>query len=220
MAVDEDKLIGQAKPENQLQELRRYVQARGWSAAEYVDRGVSGTKESRPALVQLLRDAKRRRLDVVVCWRLDRLGRNLKHLITLLDELQALGVGFVSLAEGIDATTPAGKLQMHILGAIAEFERGRIVERVKAGLARAKAAGKQLGRPRVVVPQEQIAAVSHLPVTAASAQLGVSRSTVKRWRVAARRVGPNGHIESITARSQPDQASIHGAASVLGALPV
>jgi DNA invertase Pin-like site-specific DNA recombinase len=124
------------EPENQLQELRRYVEARGWSAAEYVDRGVSGAKDRRPALDQLLTDAKRRRFDVLVCWRLDRLGRSLKHLITLLDELQSLGVAFVSLAEGIDATTPAGKLQMHILGAIAEFERERIRERVLAGLHR------------------------------------------------------------------------------------
>jgi len=174
------------EPENQLQELRRYVQARGWTAVEYVDRGVSGAKDRRPALDQLLADAKRRRVDVLVCWRLDRLGRSLKHLITLLDELQSLGVAFVSLAEGIDATTPAGKLQMHILGAIAEFERGRIVERVKAGLARARAAGTRLGRPRVVVPQERIAAVSHLPVTLAAAQLGVSRSTLKRWRATGR----------------------------------
>ena len=111
------------EPENQLQELRRYVEARSWTAAEYVDRGVSGATDRRPALDQLLVDARRRRFDVVVCWRLDRLGRNLRHLITLLDELQALGVAFVSLAEGIDATTPAGKLQMHILGAISEFER-------------------------------------------------------------------------------------------------
>jgi DNA invertase Pin-like site-specific DNA recombinase len=87
----------------------------------------------RPALDELLKAAKRRKFDVLVCWRLDRLGRNLKHLITLLEDLQALGIAFVSLAEGIDATTPAGKLQMHILGAIAEFERGRIVERVRAG---------------------------------------------------------------------------------------
>lgn len=113
-----------------------------------VNRGVSGAKDRRPALDQLLADARRRRFDVLVCWRLDRLGRSLKHLITLLDELQALGVAFVSLAEGIDATTPAGKLQMHILGAIAEFERGRIQERVRAGLARARAQGKRLGRPR------------------------------------------------------------------------
>jgi DNA invertase Pin-like site-specific DNA recombinase len=136
--------------QNQLQELRRYVEARGWTAAEYVDRGVSGAKDRRPALDRLLADAKRRRFDVAVCWRLDRLGRSLKHLISLLDDLQSLGVAFVSLAEGIDATTPAGKLQMHILGAIAEFEKGRIVERVRAGLARARAQGQRLGagRPR------------------------------------------------------------------------
>ena len=86
---------------------------------------------------------------MLVTWKLDRLGRNLKHLIIFLDDLQALGVAFVSLGEGIDATTPAGKLQMHILGAIAEFERGRIVERVRAGLARAKAQGTKLGRRAV-----------------------------------------------------------------------
>jgi DNA invertase Pin-like site-specific DNA recombinase len=118
------------------------VEARGWASTEYVDRGVSGTKDRRPDLDRLLADARRRRFDVLVCWRLDRLGRNLKHLITLLEELQALGVAFVSLAEGIDATTPAGKLQMHILGAIAEFERERIRERVLAGLQRARAQGK------------------------------------------------------------------------------
>jgi len=111
--------------ENQLEELRRFVEARGWEAREYVDEGVSGALDQRPALDELIQDAKRRRFDVLVCWRLDRLGRSLKHLITLLDDLQALGVAFVSLAEGIDATTPAGKLQMHILGAISEFERAR-----------------------------------------------------------------------------------------------
>jgi DNA invertase Pin-like site-specific DNA recombinase len=105
------------EPQNHLQELRQYAEARGWTSSEFVDRGVSGSKDRRPALDALLKDAKRRRFDVLVCWRLDRLGRNLRHLITLLDELQALGVVFVSLAEGIDATTPAGKLQMHILGA-------------------------------------------------------------------------------------------------------
>src|SRR5712692_989506 len=140
------------EPENQLQELRRYVLARGWEPAEYVDRGVSGAKDRRPALDQMIADAKRRRFDVLVCWRLDRLGRNLKHLIALLDDLQALGVAFVSLAEGIDATTPAGKLQMHILGAIAEFERERIRERVLAGLQRARAQGIRLGRPRLSCP--------------------------------------------------------------------
>src|SRR5229473_2338331 len=151
------------EPENQLAEVRRYVEARGWTAVEYVDRGVSGAKDRRPALDQLVTDAKRRRFDVVVCWRLDRLGRNLKHLITLLEELQVLGVAFVSLAEGIDATTPAGKLQMHILGAIAEFERERIRERVMAGLQRARSQGKRLGRPNAAVPIERLRNVSGLP---------------------------------------------------------
>ncbi len=130
------------EPENQLADLRRYVEARNWTAREYVDKGISGAKDKRPALDALVRDAKRRKLDVLVCWRLDRLGRNLRHLILLLDELQALGVAFVSLQEGIDATTPAGRLQLHILGAIAEFERARIAERVTAGLARAKKQGR------------------------------------------------------------------------------
>jgi DNA invertase Pin-like site-specific DNA recombinase len=170
------------EPENQLQELRRYVEARGWTAQEYVDHGVSGAKERRPALDELLRDAKRRRFDVVVCWRLDRLGRNLKHLITLLEELQGLGVAFVSLAEGIDATTPAGKLQMHILGAIAEFERERIRERVLAGLQRARTEGKRLGRPRAMIPIARVQSVRRLGVDEGARALGVSRSTFKRWR--------------------------------------
>src|SRR5215831_11703448 len=116
------------EPENQLGELRGYVQTRGWTASEYVDRGVSGAKDRRPALDRLVAEARRRRFDVVVCWRLDRLGRNLRHLVTLLEELQALGIAFVSLGEGIDCTTPAGKLQLHILAALAEFERARIAE--------------------------------------------------------------------------------------------
>ena len=176
------------EPENQLQELRRYIAARGWEAAtEYVDRGVSGSKDRRPALDQLLRDAKRRRFDVVVCWRLDRLGRNLKHLITLLEDLQALGVAFVSLAEGIDATTPAGKLQMHILGAIAEFERARIQERVKAGLARARAQGVRLGRPPRQIDPSRLLAVAGLPEREAARRLGVPRSTLQRFLAEKRR---------------------------------
>jgi len=149
---------------------------------EYVDRGVSGSKDRRPALDALLQDARRRRFDVVVCWRLDRLGRNLKHLITLLEDLQMLGIAFVSLAEGIDATAPAGKLQMHILGAIAEFERERIRERVLAGLRRARRAGKRLGRPQARPPIDGLQRVAGLPVQIAAERLGVSRSTVKRWR--------------------------------------
>ncbi len=166
--------------ENQLEELRRYVAARGWEAREYVDEGVSGAVEQRPALDELVRDANRRRCDVLVCWRLDRLGRSLKHLVTLLDDLQALGVAFVSLAEGIDATTPAGKLQMHILGAISEFERARIAERVRAGLARVRREGRRLGRPPVQMSRDAVESVRGLPVREAARRLGVSRSTAHR----------------------------------------
>ena len=169
------------EPENQLAELRRYVEARGWTATEYIDKGVSGAKDRRPALDTLITDAKRRKFDVVVCWRLDRLGRHLRHLILLIDELQALGVAFVSLAEGIDATTPAGRLQLHVLGAIAEFERARIAERVQAGLARARRQGKKLGRPEHIVPQSVLAPVRGLSVRQAARRLGVSPATAHRW---------------------------------------
>ena len=171
-------------PDNQLEELRRFTDARGWDVQEYVDHGVSGAKERRPALDVMVADAKRRRFDAIVVWRLDRLGRNLKHLITLVDEMTALGIAFVSLAEGIDATTPAGKLQLHILGAIAEFERGRIQERVMAGLARARAQGKRLGRPKGKLPIEKLLTVSTLPNDDAARALSVSLATIKRWRKA------------------------------------
>ena len=170
------------EPENQLQELRRYVHARSWPAAvEYVDHGVSGAKDRRPALDRLIRDATRRRFDVLICWRLDRLGRSLKHLVTLLDELQALGVGFVSLGEGIDLQTPAGRLQLHILAALAEFERARIVERVQAGLQRAKRQGRTLGRPQRIISRFQLARVEGLSTREAAKVLGVPRSTLQRY---------------------------------------
>jgi DNA invertase Pin-like site-specific DNA recombinase len=174
-------------PENQLQELRRYVDARGWTGQEYVDRGVSGAKDKRPALDALIRDAKRRRFDVLVCWRLDRLGRNLRHLVTLLEDLQCLGVTFVSMGEGIDCTTPAGKLQLHILAALAEFERERIRERVLAGLQRARSQGKRLGRPRTTPVRIEIPGGS---VRAAAQAWGVSKSTAARWIAGGRGSGP------------------------------
>jgi len=170
------------EPENQLADLRRYVQARGWSAVEFVDKGFSGSKERRPALDSLVADARKRRFDVVVAWRLDRLGRNLRHLVTLIEELQSLGIAFVSLGEGIDCTTPSGKLQLHILAALAEFEKARIRERVIAGLARAKACGVRLGRLPCQIPDHQFAALDGQSLREAAAALGVSRSVVHRWR--------------------------------------
>ena len=169
------------EPENQLAELRRYVAARAWVAIEYVDQGVSGAKDRRPALDRLVADAKRRQVDTVVVWRLDRLGRSLKHLVTLLDEFHAVGVGFVSLGEGIDLHTPAGRLQLHILAALAEFERARIAERVAAGLARARRNGTRLGRPEKHVPESVLAPVRGLSVREAAQRLGVSPTTAYRW---------------------------------------
>ena len=169
------------EPENQLAELRRYVAARDWVAIEYVDQGVSGAKDRRPALDRLVADARRRQVDTVVVWRLDRLGRSLKHLVTLLDEFHAVGVGFVSLGEGIDLHTPAGRLQLHILAALAEFERARIAERVAAGLARARQNGTRLGRPEKVVPESVLGSVRGLSVREAARRLGVSPATAHRW---------------------------------------
>jgi DNA invertase Pin-like site-specific DNA recombinase len=166
--------------DNQLLELRRYALARGWEGQEFIDQGVSGAKESRPALDELLLAVRRRKVDVVVCWSLDRMGRSLRHLIGLLDELQALGVGFVSLKEGLDCTTPAGRLQWQIIGAISEFERERLRERVRAGLARVRGEGQRLGRPKRVVPAARLAIAKDMSVRQAARFLGVSRSTAQR----------------------------------------
>jgi DNA invertase Pin-like site-specific DNA recombinase len=169
------------EPENQLVELRSYISARGWTGTEYVDQGVSGAKDRRPSLDRLVADARRRRFDTLIVWRLDRLGRNLRHLVTLIEELNSLGIAFISLGEAIDTTTPAGRLQLHLLAALAEFERARIAERVKAGLARARSQGRRLGRPQRSVPEERLAPVRGLSVREAARRLGVSPATAHRW---------------------------------------
>lgn len=173
---------------NQLLELRRYVAARGWQATEFVDTGVSGSKDRRPALDQLALAIKRHQVDAVVCWRLDRLGRNLRHLVLFLDDLQARGIAFVTLGEGIDTSTAAGRLVAGVLGSIAEFERARIQERIRAGLNRARAQGTKLGRRRNPAARrlETCAGMSH---AAAARELGVSEPTIKRWRRAVRQRG-------------------------------
>jgi putative DNA-invertase from lambdoid prophage Rac len=168
--------------DNQLDDLRKYVAQRGWGAPiEYADKA-SGAKDSRPALDALLKAARRREFDVVIVWRLDRLGRSLKHLLDVLHELTALGVAFVSLNEGIDATTPSGRLQLHLLGAFAEFERARIQERVRAGLARARRQGKRLGRPPRRITARELEMTHGLSTRAAARELGVSSSQLHRAR--------------------------------------
>ena len=130
-------------PDNQIVELRRYVRARDWKATEFIERGISGSKDRRPQLDAMMKDVKRKRFDAVVCWKLDRLGRDMRHLINLLDELRALDVGLVTLGEGLDTTTPAGRMAFGIFASVAEFERERLRERTLLGLDRAKAQGKR-----------------------------------------------------------------------------
>ena len=137
-------------PEMQLTELREFVTKRGWQiAGEFVDIGVSGSKDSRPQLDAMMRLAKNRKLDVIAVWKLDRFGRSLRHLVDSLAELKAVGCAFVSLRDNLDLTTPAGRMMFHVIGAMAEFERELIRERVKAGLAHARSKGQRLGRPKV-----------------------------------------------------------------------
>jgi DNA invertase Pin-like site-specific DNA recombinase len=123
---------------------------------EYVDRGVSGSKDSRPALNELLADVHQRKCDVVLVWKLDRLGRSLRHLVNTLAELEARGVAFVSLRDNLDLSTPAGRLMFNVIGAMAEFERALIQERVKAGLRNARAKGKRIGRPRIAADGRRV----------------------------------------------------------------
>lgn len=143
--------------EVQLADLRRYAGQRFGRAYEFVDQGVSGTQRRRPALDALMKDASKRMFDVVLVWKFDRFARSLKHLMDSLEEFGVLGIDFVSYTEGVDTTTPSGQLLFHIVGAVAQFERDLIAERVRAGLAHARAMGKHIGRPRASVDREQVA---------------------------------------------------------------
>jgi DNA invertase Pin-like site-specific DNA recombinase len=137
-------------PELQLTELREFAAKRDWQVVgEFVDVGVSGSKDSRPQLDTMMRLAKTRKLDVIACWKLDRFGRSLRHLVDALAELQAVGCAFVSLRDNLDLSTPAGRMMFHVIGAMAEFERELIRERVRAGLAYARSKGRIGGRPKV-----------------------------------------------------------------------
>jgi DNA invertase Pin-like site-specific DNA recombinase len=147
-------------PRVQTRELTEYCQRRGWTVAgEYVDVGISGTKEKRPELDRLMAEAHRRRFDAVVVWRFDRFARSVSHLLRALETFQALGIEFVSLSEQLDTSTPTGKMVFTVLGAVAELERSLIVERVKAGIRNARAKGKRLGRPRVAMDASRVAAL-------------------------------------------------------------
>ena len=168
--------------ENQRNDLRAYCAARGWNnVIEYSDTA-SGTRERRPGLDHLMSEVKSRRVDVVVVAAFDRLGRSVRHLVETLELLRHLDVEFISLREQIDTGSALGQAVFTIIAAIAQLERSLIVERVRAGLRRARAEGKRLGRPRLRVDERQLRIVARqkLPVRAAAKALGVSPSSYLR----------------------------------------
>jgi DNA invertase Pin-like site-specific DNA recombinase len=170
-------------PKMQTRELQEYCERRGWKVSgEYVDEGISGAKDSRPELNKLMADAHRRRFDAIVVWRFDRFARSVSHLLRALETFKALGVEFVSLSEQVDTSTPTGKMVFTVLGAVAELERSLIAERVKAGLRNARAKGKRLGRPRVIVDAARIGTLRAHGRTwrEITAEMGISKGSAQR----------------------------------------
>jgi len=170
-------------PEMQLRELREHCQRRGWTIiGEYVDVGISGSKDSRPELNKLVADAHRRKLDALLVWKLDRFGRSLKHLVNSLAEFEALGVAFISLKESLDLTTPAGRLMFGVISAMAEFERDLIRERVKAGIANRRAKGFRVGRKPIILDAGRLATIrsSGLTIREIALQLACSPALVHK----------------------------------------
>ena len=170
--------------DNQLAELREYVSRRGWTVAnEYVDVGESGRKKSRPAFDSMLADAKRRKLDVVCAWSFDRLGRSLYNLVELGRTLDELDVQLLTMRESVDTTTTSGRFFFHLCASFAEFEADLMRDRIDAGLARARAKGIQLGRPRtVVLPVDRIFALvaEKRSINSICRELGLPATSVRR----------------------------------------
>jgi len=170
-------------PQMQLRELREYCERRNWTiTSEYVDVGVSGSKDSRPELNKLMADAKQRRFDAVLVWKLDRFGRSLKHLVSALGEFVALGIAFVSLRDSFDLTTPAGRLMFNMVASFAEFERDLIRERVMAGIANRRAKGFRVGRKPVTIDSPRLQALRSegQTIREIATTLGCSRSLVHK----------------------------------------
>jgi DNA invertase Pin-like site-specific DNA recombinase len=170
-------------PETQLHDLRQFAVQRGLQIIEtYTDHGVSGTKARRPALDKMMEDARRRRFDVVVVWSCDRLARSTKHLLQTLDELSGFGIQFLSQREAIDTEGPLGRAIIVIVSAIAELERSLIVERVRAGMRRARLEGRQIGRARLDVDREQVVLDrrSGMSLTQVARKHSISRASVCR----------------------------------------
>lgn len=144
----------------QIDGLREFAAQRGWTIVrEFVDVGISGSKDRRPSLDEMMRDARRRRFSVVVVWKFDRFARSVRHLVTALDEFRELGIDFVSLHDAIDTSTPTGRFTFAIVAAVAEFEREIIRGRVKSGLDAARRRGRRIGRPKVRVDLDRALAL-------------------------------------------------------------
>ena len=178
--------VSDQTPDNQLRELREIADRMGWQVGrKYIDHGISGAKgrDQRPAYDQMCVAIVRREFDLVMVWSVDRLGRSLQELVSFLSSLHAKGVDLYIHQQGIDTTTPAGKAMFQMCGVFAEFERAMIQERVKAGLVRARAQGKKLGRPRVSAHIEQAITEARQQgkgITKIACELKVGVSTVQR----------------------------------------
>jgi len=173
----------QQTTENQLPPLRKFAKERGWKViGERIDHGYSGTTEQRPQLIEVMDLARRREFDILLVYALDRFGRSVKHLVNALDEFRSLGIDFCVLNQNIDTTTPAGKLFFTMISGFAEFEAAIIKERVLAGLVRARAEGKQLGRPRTVQldPRQVRALQKDHSIRQIAGKLGASKSAIHR----------------------------------------
>jgi len=168
-------------PQMQLRELREYCERRKLDiVGEYIDNGISGSKESRPELNRLMADANRRKFDAVLVWKFDRFARSTSHLLKALETFQSLKIDFVSLTEGIDTSTPVGAMVFTILGAVGQMERELIRERIRAGVRNARAKGRKLGRPRVAVDASAVALMRAAgdSYRAVAAKLGVSVGSI------------------------------------------
>jgi DNA invertase Pin-like site-specific DNA recombinase len=170
-------------PETQLRELREYAERRGLNiAGEYVDHGFGGAKARRPALDRMLEDARRRRFDTLIVWSCDRLARSTKHFLQVLDELDSCGVQFVSLREAFDTSGALGRAFLGIIAVLGEMERALLIERVRSGMARARAEGRQIGRARLDVDRQQVIEDrrSGMSLTQVAKRHNISRASVCR----------------------------------------
>jgi DNA invertase Pin-like site-specific DNA recombinase len=169
-------------PEMQLVELRDFAFRRGWRVSEFVDVGISGSKEHRPQMDRMLSGCRRRHFDCVLVYRYDRFARSVRQLVNALEEFRTLGIQFISLHEGVDTSTPNGRLIFGIFASIAEFERELIRDRVRSGLAVAKAKGRCLGRPRVIVDACRIGTLREQgrSWSEITKEMGISKGTAQR----------------------------------------